>query len=221
MARNADKERARKLRTQGKSYSEIKQALGIGKGTLSEWLRDMPLSRDQINQLRALNPIRIERYRETMRRKREAKIATAYQKAKRDIGTLSTREQFIAGLYLYWGEGTKAAPGRVELANTDPDMIRAFIDWMRCMGVAPSHLRFRLHLYVDMNVVAETKFWAQTLGVPETSFQRPYIKQSTLAGLTYKRGYAHGTCNARLENMVMWEYITMALKYIREQHIRP
>ncbi len=108
MTRTLDREKARTLRAKGKSYSEIKKELGIGKGTLSEWLKDMPLSSEQIRLLRDLNPKRIEHFRETMRKKREASFATTYERAKKDIGELSPRDLFIAGLYLYWGEGLKA-----------------------------------------------------------------------------------------------------------------
>lgn len=221
MARIHDKEIACSLRKEGKSYAEIRSVLKVSKSTLSGWLSGMPLSREQINQMRAHSPRRIEKFRQTMRLKKETRLDSAFRKADKDIGNLSGRDLFIAGLYLYWGEGTKAAPGRVEMSNTDPDVIKAFMDWMACLGVAASDMRFRLHLYSDMDVVSETTYWSEILGITEKQFQRPYIKQSTLAGLTYKRGYGHGTCNARLENMAMWEYITMALKNIRARHSRP
>jgi len=123
MTRFADREKARKLRSEGKSYSEIKEVLGIGKGTLSAWLQDMPLSREQIRRLRDLSPRRIESFRETMRRKRDTRLLNSYEKVAKDIGTLSKRDIFIAGIYLYWGEGTKSAPGKVSIANTDPDVL--------------------------------------------------------------------------------------------------
>ena len=91
-ARVIDREKARTLRKQGKSYSEIKAILGVGKSTLSAWLNDMPLLPEQLRQLRDLNPRRIENYRETRRKQREARFALAYDKAKEDIGRLSKRE---------------------------------------------------------------------------------------------------------------------------------
>lgn len=221
MARIADKEQARKLRSQGKSYSEIKHVLGIGKGTLSEWLRDMPLSRDRINQLRAKSPRRIEKFRETMRLKRESKLHTAYERAKKDIKKLSARDVFIAGLYLYWGEGTKAARGTVAVANTDPAVIRAFLNWLTIMRVPKDKIRIKLHLYSDMDQKKEARYWEQELDLPQSQFRKPYIKATLSKNLSYRNGFGHGTCNAYFENMLMWEYITMALKCIREQHMRP
>lgn len=216
MARIQDRERARVLRKQGKSYSEIKELLGIGKGTLSIWLRDMPLSDKQLRELRDLNPKRIEKYRETRRRQREARLDETYKKASIDIGTLTRRELFLTGLFLYWGEGTKSSKGTVVVANTDPKMIRAFIKWLKILGIKRSQLKVKLHLYRDMDLKKEISFWAKELRIPLANFRPPYIKDSNLANISYKNGHGHGTCNVIFENMPLWEYIMMALKRIRE-----
>ena len=220
MARRADKEKARKLRTQGKSYSEIKQLLGIAKGTLSDWLNDMPLSPEQMRQVRDFNPRRIEHFRETMSKKRDARFQIAYERAQEDVGKLTRRELFIAGLYLYWGEGNKSARGKVGISNTDPGVILAFLDWAKTIGIPRERLYARLHLYRDMDAEKETMYWANILHFSSEQFRKPYIKNSTLSGLTYKT-VGHGTCNIHFDNVPMWEYITMALKYISERHTRP
>lgn len=221
MARRGDREKARTLRAQGKSYSEIKGLLKIGKGTLSGWLQDMPLSEERIRQLRALSPRRIERFRETMRKKRELLFANAYEVVAKDLGVLTKRDIFIAGLYLYWGEGTKSAPGRVSIANTDPDVVKAFSDWLAYMNVPPKKLRARLHLYADMNIKKETVFWSRKLHLPVSQFRKPHIKKSLRGERTYKGAHGRGTCELNFDNVVLWRYITMALKYLREQHTRP
>lgn len=220
MARTKDRTAARKLRTMGKSYSEIKDVLGVSKSTLSGWLQDMPLSEERIRELRALSPRRIERFRETMRKKREAHLSDAFLKAKKDIGLLSKRDIFISGLYLYWGEGTKSASGRVSVANTDPDVVKAFMDWLRYMDVPKGSIRARLHLYKDMNIQHETAFWSRALHIPVSQFRKPHIKKTFRDEQTYKGSFGHGTCDLSFDNVVLWRYITMALKYLREQHSR-
>ncbi len=71
-----------------------------------------------------------------------------------------------------------------------------------------------------MNVKRESLYWSKELGIPLGQFRKPYIKDSSLAGLTYKTGHGHGTCNLRFGNVAQWEYITMALKRLRELHNR-
>lgn len=221
MTRFLDREKARVMRAQGKSYSEIKAALGVGKGTLSAWLQDMPLSAEQIRQLRDLNPRRIESFRATMQKKRDVRLQDAMILVKKELGKLSRRDQVVGGFYLYWGEGMKAQRGTVGVANTDPAMIVTFLKWLKLMHVPSEKIWFRLHLYVDMDIQRETQFWADTLRVSVMRFRKPYIKKSSLAGLTYKGGHGHGTCNVIFENIAFWEYISMAIKYLREYNTRP
>lgn len=220
MTRTADKEKAILLRKGGKSYSEIKELLGVSKGTLSVWLRDIHLSAKQLRQVRDFNPRRIERYRETRRKQREARLELAYGKARHDIGEITPRELFIAGLYLYWGEGAKTTRHSILLANTDPAMMRAFLDWLDIVGIPRKSVRVKLHIYKDMNAKKEIRFWCKETGLSSKNFRPPYVKKSNLSSVTYKNGYGHGTCNVVFENARVWEYISMALKRIKELHAR-
>ncbi len=74
MARKEDKQKALIMRKKGMSYSQIKEKLGVSKSTLSGWLYNMPLSEQRIRELQADSPIRIEKYRNTMRAKRETRL---------------------------------------------------------------------------------------------------------------------------------------------------
>ena len=131
MARKADRAKALELRLKGYSYSQIKKDLAIGKGTLSGWLSNYPLSPDRIKELRDWNPRRIENFSNTMRLKRKQKFLVAYDRAKSDIGSLSKRDLFISGFFLYWAEGGKTKNGSLSLGNTDPSMIKVFIKWLK------------------------------------------------------------------------------------------
>jgi len=214
MARTADREHARIMRSKGKSYTEIKNKIKVSKSTLSVWLRDMPLSEERMRAVRDLNPRRIENFRATMQLKREKRLEIAYQKVAQDLGALSSRDIFLAGFFLYWGEGTKSMRGRVAISNTDPAVVTFFLRWIECLGVPQSQVKIKLHVYMDMDAKKEMTFWAEKLQIPYNCFRSPYVKKSKLSGLTYKNGFGHGTCNAIFENIALWEYITMGLKYI-------
>lgn len=221
MTRRNDREKAIRLRLEGKTYTEIKDILHIGKGTLSSWLRDMPLTAVQLHQVRDMNPRRIEKFRATMKKKSDMRFERAYEQAKKDIGRLTKRDLFIAGIYLYWGEGTKAERGGVSITNTDPAVIRTFLSWATMMNFSREDLYVRLHLYSDMDVKKETEYWSNELSIAQARFRKVHIKKSQLSNLTYKNGFGHGTCSIKFENMSKWEYIMMALKRVRELHIRP
>ena len=160
MARRIEKEKALQLRLKGKSYTEIKERLGISKSTLSAWLHNYPLSQERIRELRDNNPRRIERFRNTMRQKREARSLAAYKEVKKDISLLGERELLLSGFFLYWGEGGKTKRGTVTLTNSDPAMCKFFIHWLEKMEVSSGLLRARLHVYSDMNIKKETRYWS-------------------------------------------------------------
>ncbi|MFA5230028.1 MAG: helix-turn-helix domain-containing protein [Candidatus Paceibacterota bacterium] len=101
MAKLKDHKNALVLRKAGKSYSQIKRLLGVSKSTLSAWLKDYQLSRQDLDRLVYKNEVRIEKYRQTMQNKRTDRLQKIYSEQKNIISTLSNREIFIAGLFLY------------------------------------------------------------------------------------------------------------------------
>ena len=217
MAKSREKKLALKLRNQGHSYSYIKEKVGVSKGTLSVWLREYPLSDEQLRALRDHNPKRIERFRATMAKKRQEKLDDAYARVKQSLRTISERELYVAGFYLYWAEGLKTGSAEVSLANTDPAMIKLFIKWLELLGIHKGKMRVRLHLYSDMDVEEKTRFWSHELGLPEKQFSRPYIKRAKHDDYSRKGRFGHGTCNLRYFSKDMQNFVLMGLKYLREQ----
>ena len=118
----------------------------------------------------------------------------------------------------HWGEGTKIGRGEVCLANTDPAMVRCFIQWLKILGVSKDKLRIQLSLYKDMDISQEIRYWSKELDVSMHQFRNPYIKESSLIDITYRNGFGHGTCNVRLGNQVFTDYVLMGIRYIREQY---
>ena len=212
------------MRKSGMSYSQIKDKLNVSKSTLSGWLHNMPLSEKRIRELRADNPVRIERYRNTMRAKKDTRLEGVYKKISKDINTFSRRDLFLAGLFLYWGEGTKVQKNAVTLTNTNPAMLKLFIKWLELLDIKRKYLKIKLHLYSDMNIKRSLDFWSKELNIPISQFRKPYIKKTQLKSITYKNGFGKGTCCVMFDNRDLWEYITMALKYISKisnENFRP
>jgi transcriptional regulator with XRE-family HTH domain len=214
MARRKDKQKAVVMRKKGMSYSQIKEKLGVSKSTLSGWLYNMPLSEKRIRELQADNPVRIERYINTMRAKREVRLKEVYKKASKDIGKFSKRDLFLAGIFLYWGEGTKAQNSLVALTNTNPAMIKFFIKWLELFDVKRKDLKIKLHLYSDMDIKQSLDFWSKELNIPISQFYKSYVKKNSLKYISYKNGFGKGTCSVIFGSRDLWEYITIGIKYI-------
>ncbi len=219
MARTKDHAKAVTLRQQGKSYSQIKDMLGVGKGTLSAWLKGYPLSEQRLRELRDWNEQRIEKFRETMRRKRDERLSLAYKEQKKEIFPLSKKEIMIAGLFLYWGEGSKTSTSQLIMSNTDPAVIKFFIAWAtKTLGVPLSKFRVRLQLYDDMNIKREHDYWSKTLNLPKDQFRNPYIKKTTQDSINYKRSFGHGTCDIKIGDARLYEKVLMSIKAISERY---
>lgn len=210
------KEKAIKLRISGMSYSQIKSKINVSKSTLSVWLEKYPLSPEKIKELRDWNPRRIENCRNTKLKNRQQKLQNVYNNISSEINLLSRRDLFIAGLFLYWGEGTKASRDMVAFTNTDPAMIKFFIKWMKIFDVSQNKMRVKLHLYKDMDIDEKVQFWSKTSNIPVKNFRKPYIKDSKFSSLTYKNSFGQGTCTVMYGNSDLYNKITMGLKYIRE-----
>jgi transposase len=216
MARLKDREKAIELRKQGRSYGQIKQELGLSKSTLSGWLKQYPLSQERIKELRDHNERRIEKFRETMRRKREERLDKMYENQKKEMLPMNDRDLFLMGLALYWGEGTKSRMSTLELANTDPDMIKFYIQWLTVsLQVPKKSLKVRLHLYKDMNVEEKMYYWSDVLNIPLDQFQKPYVKETlTTKRIQHKGRFGQGTCVIRIHNVPLAEKIGMSIRAV-------
>lgn len=223
MARLRDREKALALRKQEMSYSQIKKILGVSKSTLSYWLRDYPLSEQRIKELQRMGARQseqaIERYRETMRQKREKRLTRFYKEQKKLLFPFNKREFFLGGLFLYWGEGKKSDTTNLSISNTDPAIAKFFIKWLtKSLLIPKEKIKIQLHLYTDMDIKEEINFWSKILNIPLNQFTKPYIKKTSSERINHKGSFGHGTCNVYYGNARLSEKILMAIKTITDKY---
>lgn len=121
---------------------------------------------------------------------------------------LSQKEQQLklAGSMLYWGEGAKHG-GTVSFANSDPEMIKVFLKFLRKVcGVSEERLRLTLHYYEDHNPPELMNFWSNVTDIPLKQFHTPYLHTRRVSG-TYKRPSLHGTVQIRYNDSKLLEVI--------------
>ena len=209
MARFAERREAIKLRKQGKTYTYIRGLLGVGKSTLSYWIKDVELTlrqREKIN--KDAKAKQIEAYIKTTKERRKRLIQNYYNAAQQELGSLSTRDFLMAGLFLYLGEGSKSDYSQVCISNSDPSIIRFAIFWFtKILGVNKNDIRVAVHLYKDMDIEQELKFWRQVTGTTKKHFWKPYIKKTSSQKINHPT-FGHGTCkiyygSAKLKNEIM------------------
>ena len=94
----------------------------------------------------------------------------------RHIASSSEKDLKIAGLMLYWGEGTKAGDG-LDFANSDTAMIGIFMKFLReVCGVNESRLRGNLYMYADQSEKLLLNHWSEVMRLPLSQFTRPHVR---------------------------------------------
>lgn len=204
MAKSLQKIKAEKLRKQGRSVKDIAKNLGVSKGSVSLWTRDIILTPKQINKLynNMQRGAALGRAKSALINK-EKRVKIFNSAIKEGIGELSLmtdREFLIAGIALYWGEGCKKKHG-VEFCNSDPKMIKFLIGWLtHSFGIPLASIYCR----VGINVIHENrdevvrKYWADITGIPLHQFAKTSFKLVTNKK-TYENFEQHyGTLTVRV-----------------------
>ncbi len=218
MAKRLLKEKAVSLRKKGKSYSEILRLVPASKSSLSLWLRNFPLTEAQIARLQKKKERSIERYIASTRAKRIKRLSQYYRNQRKKHIPLTKNELFLAGLFLYWGEGAKTNRCTISVNNTDPRVVKFMLYWMiKSLGIPKERIKVLVHLYSDMDVEKELNYWSETLRMNRNRFSKPYIKESTRAEINQK-GFGHGTCALYSGNTVTKENMLMATEAISDYY---
>ncbi len=110
------KEKAIALRRRGLSYSEILKEVSVAKSTLALWLQSVNLSKKQTQRLTEKKLLSARRGGMARHTARIALTQKIYQEARKDIRHLTKRELWLAGVLLYWAEGSKERDSSVALS---------------------------------------------------------------------------------------------------------
>lgn len=168
-----EKQKAFEMRSHGWSYSDISQELGVPKSTLSGWLGALPYTPNKTVQKR----IKTGQGTYGVRRQKERIIETASLNAqgKRELGTISKRDLWILGLGLWLGEGSKTLE-QIRLVNSNPDIIRIFIKWLReICQLSTLNITVAMHLYPDSDETECKQYWMNITQLPEDQFRKTQI----------------------------------------------
>ncbi|MCU0678642.1 MAG: hypothetical protein MUF19_03630 [Candidatus Pacebacteria bacterium] len=174
------------LRREGKTYSEILVDVPVAKSTLSLWLRETKLSKLQNQKLSAKKRSAQLRGGEAQRAKRIAKTKEIYQKAIKQVGTLSKRELFLIGVALYWGEGSKERSRKGQaliFGNSDPNMIKFYKRFLtESLGISADRLVYSIYIHEERKrcIQEDIAFWGHILNIDDFRPQFIYYKKHSI-----------------------------------------
>lgn len=176
-----ERKRARELRLKGWSIKDIYTELGVGKGSVSVWVRDIELTVEQTSKLSKRSHSReVEERRRITRLTREnARRQVVVDQAKAEITDISNQALFFIGISLYWAEGSKTRRGIVELTNADPALIQVGMQFFRKICRVPEE-KFRGHVILHPHLEKERAegYWSTVSGISTSQFFKTSMQQS-------------------------------------------
>jgi transcriptional regulator with XRE-family HTH domain len=162
-----EQQRARELRARSWTLQDIATELGVSKSSVSLWVRDVVFTPNPRRRARRPRP-------SSLHLRKLAEIERLDREGTSDIGRLTDREFMLFGVALYLGEGFKR-DGQVGMANTDPEVLRAFVTWLRrFLAVDETRLRVRMYLHDGLDLESAECFWSNLLDIPRSQFRQPY-----------------------------------------------
>lgn len=172
--------KCRRLRSAGLTYDEIAELTGASAGSMSLWLRDMPIPRDDPRSAAHRRAAVLATRARTRERKLRARDAVIAQSA-HQIGSITSRELLLVGVAIYWAEGAKSKPwairDRLTFINSDPSMILMFLRWLGLLGIDRSRCRFHLQIHESADVGAAETYWSDLVGVDLETFNKTTLKR--------------------------------------------
>ncbi|MEK7127355.1 MAG: hypothetical protein AAB838_01360 [Patescibacteria group bacterium] len=170
---------AQKMRSQGKSYLTIMRKLRLPKSTVSDWCHDVKLTSPQLARLYANKKSgALKGSIIAAKQKQEIRLHETKQLfllGKKEVGSLSKRDRFIAGIAFYASEGTKSDKG-CAFANSNPAIIKFMIDWFKEFSkVSQNKFRGAIWLHEGLNETKAKRYWSKLTGIRLSHFYKSYI----------------------------------------------
>ncbi|MBI1985002.1 MAG: hypothetical protein HYS60_02765 [Candidatus Wildermuthbacteria bacterium] len=181
--------------------------MGIPKSTLSEWLKtsgwSAKVKRTLIQKAKRGHKIRLQELNSI----RGQHLIRLYQQARHEaedeFKDFKFHPAFISGVVIYWGEGERTSRNLIRVANTDPLMIRLFVNFLQeVCGVPKGKIRAHILLYPDLNSMECKNFWVQQSSLPLENFNKSVL----IEGRHKTRRLPYGVC-----------YITVCSTYLKQK----
>ncbi len=183
------------LRQTGHTLSEIRSVVKRGYGTVFKYMKDVPILSEH------------KKFWESKRGGSKYRSIKEWQEAKEKvknlISPLGKRERLIILACLYWGEGNKT---ELSLINSDPSLIKLFVNCLRDIGVVKNQLKVTIRIYNGINKKKAMKFWANIVGI----FPSEISNVNVLFGK--KKGkLEYGMCRVRVQKSRLYFKLIMSM----------
>lgn len=134
-------------------------------------------------------------------------------KVKKDLSTDEERLKGL-GLGIFLGEGNKLFKSGIRVGNTNPFIIRKFIEFlMKICGVKKEKLRFGLVVFNDSDPKKALLYWQKELDVNDNQFAKVVIIPPQGKG-TYKHKSKNGVLTIGCYNTKLRKWLDKEIKLL-------
>ncbi|MFZ2152983.1 MAG: hypothetical protein WAV41_02900 [Microgenomates group bacterium] len=184
------KDRAKLLRKEGHTYSQINSILdtSVPKSTLSSWLKDIPLSKKAVSKIQKIN-------NDNLIKARKSAINGNYLKQQKYLESINFKNKpvalhitnfdtgMIALSMLCLGEASKAKSKHrsFSLGSSDPRIIIIFLKLLkRFSNFDITKIRCTVQCRADQNTKTLERYWQKVTQIPFDQFYSTRIDQRTI-----------------------------------------
>ena len=206
MANIIEKNKALKLRLEGKSISEIAEKLNAPKSTIGVWCRNIKLGKKQIERLEKRQISGSYKGRMKFLEKIRSEILLQTKKLKQeglnDIKNITKRDLFVSGIAMYLSEGaTSESSEEVSFTNSDFRTIIFMKKWfMEICGVLADKFVIQIRINeAHKNKIKNTEnYWSKITGVPLSQFTKTILIKSKSKKVYPKNNIYYGTIRLKV-----------------------
>jgi len=195
--KRVEKEKAIALRKAGYSYNLIAEQVSVSKSTLHNWLAEIPYTPNELVKQRVGSAL--AKATQVKHEQKLASIKRAQTQAKKDVGRVKNRDQFVFGLAIYAGEGEKN--DTVGIINSNRDVIVFSITWLqKFYDVQIENLTLAIHCYPDNNILTCLEYWSEQTGIPLSQFGKTQVDKRPNKKLGKRGKLPYGTAHLRVKS---------------------
>lgn len=170
------------LRRRGLSYGDIKKFSKISKSTIGTICKNITLTEkqkqiliDKRNEGQRKATERSSVIRKKQKHQNEKYLASL---GKKNVGVLSRRDRFIAGISLYMADGTKRG-SCVDFTNSDSKIITFMVGWFKeFLEVELKDIKACLWLHKNLYELGAISYWENLTGIPKANFGKTYFAEN-------------------------------------------
>lgn len=192
---DSEVKRIKKLRETGHSLNEIKSVVNRGYGTIFRYIKDVKILPEYENEWKIK--------RGGSKNKSLKDWESARIQASKFFDNFSAKERLLILSCLYWGEGNKR---ELNLINSDPYLIKVFLNCIRDLGVCDAEITISLRLHENIDKRMAVRFWLDFLNFKEKSITYfEIIKGNKIGKLKY------GMCRLRVKKGAKYFKLIMSM----------